>query len=160
MFRSSKIHLFYCSENLPCRANRFTHQLLFSLSAKPIFAHELSAQRRKGRRVVNVYVLSLLFLKLIVVKRGLAYPCRRGAVWSWQSFVHQSPEQRARGRRRSGHSNVRTKSARNWMKGAKLDRREKWLTDGARNERDFTRWVFSLPWITSGIQHLVGLPRS
>lgn len=27
-------------------------------------------------------------------------------MWSWQSFVHQSPEQRARGRRRSGHANV------------------------------------------------------
>lgn len=47
------------------------------MCAEPIFAHELGAQRRKGRRVVNVYVLSLLFLKLIVVKRGLAHPCKK-----------------------------------------------------------------------------------
>lgn len=47
------------------------------MSAEPIFAHKLGAQRRKGRRVVSVYVLSLLFLKLIVVKRGLAHPCEK-----------------------------------------------------------------------------------
>lgn len=61
-------------------------------------------------RAVNVYVFSLLFLKLIVVERGLAYSCtREGAVWSWQSFVDQSPEHRAVGRRRIGHSSVSTK---------------------------------------------------
>lgn len=73
----SRIHLCCCSENVPYCANAFTHQLVFYISAQTIFAHELGAHRRKGRRVGNVYVLSLLFLKLIVVKRGLAYPSKK-----------------------------------------------------------------------------------
>lgn len=79
---------------------------------------------------------------------------------------HQSAG--ARGRRQSGQAGrqnahmwrAELKSVRNWIKCAQLDKREKWCPNGAQNNRDIPCWVFSLTWITYGIQYSVGLAHS
>lgn len=87
-------------------------------------------------------------------------------MWSWQSFVDQSSERRGPGTEAEQPvKNVckwraELKSVRNWMKCAELDKRENWRPIGCQNNKEFTRRVFSLPWITYGIQYSVGLPRS
>lgn len=90
----------------------------------------------KWERGGRVYVSALRFVKLIVVEGGWCTAVREeGAVWSWHGSADQSSERR--GPRTEAEQAVRNvhnvhmwraepESARNWMKCARPDEREKW----------------------------------